>query len=79
MVFAQERYHVFRVCALGEAGEAAQVAEECRYLPPMAFELLLSTGRDDQISHLRGQEAPQPTHALDFAHLVGDTVFELLI
>jgi hypothetical protein len=30
----------------------------------MAFELLLSAGRDDQISYLRGQEAPQPAHAL---------------
>ena len=36
-------------------------------------------GRHDQISHLRRQEAPQPTHALDFAYLVGDALFELLV
>ncbi len=34
---------------------------------------------NDQISHLRRQEAPQPAHALDFAYLVGDTLFELLV
>ena len=45
----------------------------------MAFELLLSPGCNDQISHLRRQEAPQPTHTFDFAHLVGDALFELLV
>ena len=45
----------------------------------MAFKLLLAPRRYDQISHLRRQEAPQPAHALDFAHLVGDALFELLI
>ena len=45
----------------------------------MAFELLLCPGRDNQISHLRRQETPQPAHAFDFAYLVGDTLFELLV
>src|SRR6516165_2909360 len=45
----------------------------------MAFKLLFSSGGDDQIGHLRRQEAPQPTHALDFANLVADTLFKLLI
>ena len=45
----------------------------------MAFELLLAPRRNDQISHLRRQEAPQPAHALDFAYLVGDALFELLV
>ena len=45
----------------------------------MAFELLLTPGRNDQISHLRRQEAPQPAHALDFAYLVGDALFQLLV
>ena len=45
----------------------------------MAFELPLAPGRDDQISHLRRKEAPQPAHAFDFAYLVGDAVFELLV
>jgi hypothetical protein len=45
----------------------------------MAFELLLVSRRNYQISHLRRQEAPQPAHALDFAYLVGDALFELLV
>ena len=45
----------------------------------MAFELLLAPRRDDQISHLRGQEAPQPAHAFDFAYLVGDALLQVLI
>jgi hypothetical protein len=28
---------------------------------------------------LRRQKAPQPAHAFDFAHLVGDALFELLV
>ncbi len=31
----------------------------------------------EKIGHLRGQEAPEPAHALDFAHLVGDTLFQI--
>src|SRR5579863_177065 len=79
MIVAQQRHHVFRVRAFGEAGEAAQVAEQRGNLPAVAFELLLRTRRDDQISHLRRQKSPQPAHALDFAHLVGDALFELLV
>ena len=45
----------------------------------MAFQLLLSPGRDDQISDLWRQETSQPAHALDFAYLVGDALFELLV
>jgi hypothetical protein len=45
----------------------------------MAFELLLAPRRNDQISHLRRQEAPQPAHALDFAYLVGDALLQALI
>ena len=45
----------------------------------MAFELLLSTGRDNQISHLRRKEAPQPAHAFDFANLIGNTLLQMLV
>jgi hypothetical protein len=76
---AQQGHYVFRVCALGEPGKAAQIAEERCYFSSMAFELLLAPGRNDQIGHLRRQEAPQPAHAFDFANLVGDARFELLI
>ena len=79
MVVAQQGHHVFRVGAFGEAGEPAQVTEERGNLPSMAFELLLAPRRNDQISHLRRQEAPQPAHALDFVYLVGDALFELLV
>ena len=45
----------------------------------MAFKLLLCSRRDDQISHLRWKETPQSAHALDFTHLAGDALFELLV
>ena len=45
----------------------------------MTFELLLRPRRDNQISHLRKKETSQLTHALDFAYLFGDALFELLI
>ena len=79
MIVAQQGHHVFSVRAFGEPSEPAQVAEERSYLSTMAFELLLAPGRNDQISHLRRQEAPQPAHAFDFADLVGDALFELLV
>ena len=79
MIVAQQRHHVFRVRAFGEAGEAAQVAEQRGDLPAVAFKLLLGPGRHDQIGDLRRQEAPQPAHALDFTDLVGDALFELLV
>ena len=44
----------------------------------MAFQLLLAPRRNDQIGYLRREKTPQPAHAFDFAHLVGD-VFELLV
>ena len=74
-----KRHHVFGVRAFGEPGEATQVAEERGNLSTMAFELLLAPGRNDQIGHLRRQEAPQPAHAFDFVYLVGDALFELLV
>ena len=45
----------------------------------MALKLLLAPRGYDQISNLRRQEAPQPAHALYFAYLVGDALFELLV
>ena len=45
----------------------------------MAFQLLLAPGRNDQISHLRRQEATQPAHAFDFAYLVGDALLQVLV
>src|SRR5262249_14891946 len=40
---------------------------ELRRREPMAFQLLLASRRNDQISHLRRQKTPQPAHTLDFA------------
>ena len=45
----------------------------------MAFKLLFRSRCDDQIGDLRRQEAAQPAHALDFADLIGNALFELLI
>src|SRR5262249_38108445 len=43
------------------------------------FELLLRPRGDNQIGDLRRKEPPQPAHALDFTHLVGDALFKLLV
>jgi hypothetical protein len=79
MVFTQQSHHVFRVRTLGEASEASQIGEECGNLPAMTFELLLRARCDNQISHLWRKESPQPTHSLDFAYLLCDPLFELLV
>jgi hypothetical protein len=76
VVVAQQRHHVFRISALSETSEPAQVTEERGNLPTVTFKLLLAPRRNDQISHLRRQKAPQPAHALDFTDLIGDAVFE---
>ena len=79
VVVTKQSHHVFSVGALCEPGEPTQIAEECGYFSTMAFELLFASRRNDQIGHLRRQEPPQSAHALDFAHLVGDALFELLV
>src|SRR5262249_564950 len=45
----------------------------------MAFELLLRSGCNDQIGYLRRKETSQSAHPLDFADLVRDTLFKLLV
>ena len=45
----------------------------------MAFELLFRPGSDDQIGYLRRKETSQSAHALDFADLVRDPLFKLLV
>jgi hypothetical protein len=79
VILAEHRYYVLRVRAFGEPGETPQVAEERGNLSTMALKLLLAPRGDDQISHLRRQKAPQSAHAFDFAYLVGDALFELLV
>ena len=78
MIFAQQRHNVLWVCTFGKASKTAQVAEQGRNLAPVAFELLLRARRNDQISDLWRQEAPQPAHALDFVDLVGDALLKFL-
>jgi hypothetical protein len=41
--------------------------------------LFLAPGRNNKISHLRRQKAPQPAHAFDFAYLVSDALFKVLV
>ena len=79
MVVAQQGHYIFGVCALGEPGEAAQVAEERGNLTAVAFKLLLGCQmrRLDRLPAEAGSVAA--AHALDFAHLIGDAVFEVLI
>src|SRR5262249_6524308 len=79
VVVAQQGHYVFSVSAFSEACETAQITEKRSYLATVAFELLLRTRGNNQISHLWRQKTPQPAHALDFVHLVGDALFELLV
>src|SRR5215475_12704486 len=60
MVFAQESHYVFWVRVFGKSGKSAQIAEQRSDLASVAFELVLGSGRGNQVSHLRCQEAPQP-------------------
>ena len=73
------RHYVFRVRTFGEASEAAEIAEQRGNLSAVAFELLLRSRRNDEISYLRRKETPQSADALDFAYLVGDALFKLLV
>src|SRR5262249_53602652 len=75
MVVTQKRHHVFRVGAFREAGKAAQIAEQRGNFSTMAFELPLCSGGYDQIGYLRRKETAQSAHALNFAHLVRNTLF----
>src|SRR6516162_2970846 len=45
----------------------------------MAFKLFFRSRCNDQIGDLRRQKTTQPAHALDFADLIGNALFELLI
>src|SRR5262245_45286971 len=45
----------------------------------MTFKPLLSPRSNDQIGYLGRKETSQSTHALDFTHLVADTLFKLLV
>ena len=40
----------------------------------MAFELFFCAGSYNQVSHLWREETSQPSHALDFAHLIEATL-----
>ena len=80
MVVAQQGHHASPASALSVNPVNPRRSPESRgYLSPMAFELLLGTGGNNKVSHLRRQEAPQPTHALDFVYLVRDALSELLV
>ena len=78
VVVAQQGHHIFGVCDFSEPGEAAQIAEERGDFPAVALKLPLGPGGDDKISHLRVKNAAY-SHAFDFAYLVGDALFELLV
>src|SRR4029450_892704 len=79
MVLTQQRYHVFWIRPFREAGEPAKVTEQSCNFSAVAFESLLRSGGDDQIGYLGRKETSQSTHAFDFADLVRDTLFKLLV
>jgi hypothetical protein len=55
------------------------IPEQRSNFPAVALKLLLRSGGDDQIGNLWRKEPPQPAHAFDFVHLVGDALFKLLV
>ena len=79
VVVAQQRHHLFRLGALGKAGEAAQIAEHDNDLAAMAFEDAFIALGDDQVSQLRREEAAQFAGPLDLGELRGNARFELAV
>src|SRR5262249_36203953 len=79
MILGQERHDVFWVRAFCEAGKAAQIAEQGRNFPAMAFKLLFSSRGDYQIGDLLWEETAQPAHAFDLADLISDALFQFFI
>jgi hypothetical protein len=45
----------------------------------VALKLLLSTGRNDKVSYLWGQETSKPTHTLYLIDLISDALFQMLV
>jgi hypothetical protein len=57
VIVAQHVQELFRLGRLREGGEAAQIAEENRYVCAVSAQELLSVVRGDELGHLRRDEA----------------------
>ena len=79
VVVAQERHDLFRLGALGKAGEAAHIAEHDDDLAAMAFEDFLVSLGDDQFGQLRREKPFQPPDPTQLLDLVRDPCFETAV
>ena len=79
VVLAQHGHDVLRLHGLGEAREAAQVAEDDGDLATVAAQEGVVAGRDHELRELRRQEAPQPAEALEGLDLRLDPLLELAV
>src|SRR5262245_10567577 len=79
MIVSQQHHHVFRVRGFGKTCKASQVTKERSNLASVTLKLLLHPRRNNQISDLWRKEAPQPSHTLDFAELIGHSLFQSFV
>src|SRR5215472_10147426 len=76
VILAENAHDLLRLGRLREGGEAAQVEEHHRHLPPMGFERVVGPARQDQLGELRREEALESAELLELAHLLLDTLLE---
>src|SRR5262245_32484371 len=79
MIVSQQHHHVFRVRGFGKTCKASQVTKERSNLASVTLELLLHPRCNNQISDLWRKEAPQLSHTLDFAELIGHSLFQSFV
>ncbi len=80
VIFAQHVHDLFRLGALGERGEPAQVAEHHRHLAAVAGEQrLMAVRRSDQLRDLRREETLELADAADLLELGCDALLQRLV
>ena len=79
MVLAQHRHQLLGLAGFGERGEVTQIAEDDDDLTTMALEERFVARVDDELSHLRGEEAAQAGGSLQRGELRLDPILELAV
>src|SRR5499426_3504752 len=76
VILAKDSHDLLGLGRLREGGEAAQVEEYYRDLPPVRLEGVVGASRHDELGELGGEEALEPAELLDLAHLLLDALLE---